>query len=191
MSKSQINFLDGDITKQLFKPKTLIIHCCNDKNGFGSGVAGSIARRWSHVKECYHKWWENCVTELMVKYGLDDEEPHELELEESVFCLGEIQLVETAKDSDIYVVNMLGQSTPGGSHFNIAGQKVYQRPFRPESIRQCLYKVAEIATKYNYKVVGPEFCGGLSGANFDTEVVPLIDECLTSFGVDVTIFRFK
>lgn len=36
-------------------PEVVIAHCVNCRGGFGSGVAGQIARRWPSVKETYLK----------------------------------------------------------------------------------------------------------------------------------------
>jgi O-acetyl-ADP-ribose deacetylase (regulator of RNase III) len=33
----------------------IIAHGCNCSGGFGSGVAGAIARKWPHVKDMFHQ----------------------------------------------------------------------------------------------------------------------------------------
>lgn len=51
-----INFKTGDV---LSSPDKYIAHGVNASNGFGSGVAGAIARKYPKAKEDYHKWYES------------------------------------------------------------------------------------------------------------------------------------
>jgi hypothetical protein len=55
-----IKYITGDITKSKFPDATLVYfpHVCNNINGFGSGVAYSISKRWSEVKQAYHDLYE-------------------------------------------------------------------------------------------------------------------------------------
>jgi O-acetyl-ADP-ribose deacetylase (regulator of RNase III) len=40
-------------------PEYVIAHGCNCSNGFGSGVAGAIAKMYPEVKRAYHQKFEN------------------------------------------------------------------------------------------------------------------------------------
>lgn len=172
-----MNFVKGNVVAQKFSEPTILVHCCNTYNGFGSGVAGAISKVYPKVKRAYHDWFGDSFYECDVR---DTEVP---------FMMGQVQLVQI--DQNLYVCNMLGQSYPGGEKFQIGEKSVYLRPVRLDSIRECLYNVAVLAKQLNAKVVGPRFCGGLAGADFMTEVVPLIQECLLAFDIDVTIYDLE
>jgi len=47
-----INFIKGDISTS---PDPVIAHGCNCKGGFGSGVAGVVARKWPKARVEYKK----------------------------------------------------------------------------------------------------------------------------------------
>ena len=52
-----IKYIKGDLTEPQFDTKyCLIIHGVNNVGGFGSGVAGSIARKWPHARQDYLDW---------------------------------------------------------------------------------------------------------------------------------------
>ena len=53
-----IKYVKGDITEPQFDTKyCMIIHGVNDTGvSFGSGVAGSIARKWPHARQDYLDW---------------------------------------------------------------------------------------------------------------------------------------
>lgn len=173
----QLKFVKGNVVGTKFNEPTLLIHCCNIYNGFGSGVAGTIAQKYPHVKRTYHEWYDSTMHECDIT---DKSIP---------FNLGKIQIVGV--DDNLKIVNMLGQSYPGGETFKIDGKKVFLRPVRLDSIRECLYNVAVAAKSLNCQVVGPRFCGGLAGADFMTEVVPLIEECLLAYDIPVTIYDLE
>lgn len=45
-------YVKGDL---LECEERVIIHGCNTKNGFASGIAGAIAKRWPKAKQDYHR----------------------------------------------------------------------------------------------------------------------------------------
>ena len=49
-----IEYVNGDVLLALERGELdVVAHGCNCQGGFGSGVAGQIARRWPHVREAY------------------------------------------------------------------------------------------------------------------------------------------
>lgn len=49
-----IKYINGNILLALEKGELdVIAHGCNCQGGFGSGIAGQIARRWPHVRDAY------------------------------------------------------------------------------------------------------------------------------------------
>lgn len=50
-----IEYIKGDIIKALENGDIdAFSHGCNCQGGFGSGIAGQIAKKWPHVKDSYH-----------------------------------------------------------------------------------------------------------------------------------------
>ena len=163
----------GNVVEQTFDEPTLLIHVCNTFNGYGSGVAGAIARKYPLAKEYYHTWCSESKKTTLT----------------TPFTLGNIQLV--AVSDNLHICNMLGQAMPGGNTFSIAGEEVHLRPIRLDSLRECLLRVAVIAKKRNFKVVGPMFASGLAEGLWTEEIVPLIEECLLKYDIDVTIYKLE
>jgi hypothetical protein len=90
------NMFDGD--------KKLICHSCNILGGFGSGVAGEIARRYPHVRKAY-----------MTAFNLDQMHA------DAKLTLGALQFVKKTNDDDdaSVICNMMCQptyGTPGERH---------------------------------------------------------------------------
>lgn len=49
-----INYKNGDVLLALENDEIdVVAHGCNCQGGFGSGMAGQIARRWPHVRQAY------------------------------------------------------------------------------------------------------------------------------------------
>lgn len=177
-----LKYVKGNVLDNLDKvtEPTLLIHVCNDAGGFGSGVAGAIAKKYPDVRDAYMEWWRAGYfnNTKCVKNNVD-------------FKLGQIQPIEV--ETNVLIVNMIAQSTPGGHDFKIGKENIHLRPLRLESLRECLYRVAQTSVlfKPKCKVIGPMFGSALAGGNWDKEIEPLIYECLVKFGVDVTIFKFE
>lgn len=93
-----LNYVVGDITaiKPKNEKKVLILHCVNNINVMGSGVAYALSKKWPKVKNAYHIWANG----------------NELYQETSgPFRLGEVQFVEV--EDDIVVGNLVGQEGVG------------------------------------------------------------------------------
>lgn len=175
-----LKYVKGNVLDNLDKvtEPTLLIHVCNDAGGFGSGVAGAIAKKYPDVRDAYMEWWRTGVFH----------NPNNIK-NHVEFKLGQVQPIEV--ETNVLIVNMIAQSTPGGQDFKIGKENIHLRPLRLESLQECLYRVAQTSIKNKYKVIGPMFGSALAGGNWDKEIEPLVYECLVKFGIDVTIFKFE
>ena len=81
-----ITYLKGDVTKPIGNGPRIIGHICNDRGGYGKGVALAIARRWDTSKRYFKGWYAS-------KDG---------------FGLGKTQFVEV--EPNLWVANMVAQS---------------------------------------------------------------------------------
>jgi O-acetyl-ADP-ribose deacetylase (regulator of RNase III) len=160
MKMSKIVYIKGSATNPIdvSGPK-LLIHCCNDILGWGSGFVLAISKRWDKPELEYRKW--------------------------NNLKLGMIQVVDV--EPDIAVVNMVGQRSTGIQVIEVGLDRIQIPPVRYESIRECLYKVAAEAIKRKASVVGPRFCCGLAGGTWD-RIEPIIQETLISKGIPVYIY---
>jgi len=174
-----IKYVIGNVLEQKFNENTLICHVVNTESKFGSGFAYGVLKKYPNVKNEYHKWCNNFT------YQCD------FRKQNIPSILGQIQLIKVEDNPNVYLCQMMAQSTPGGNTFFVGKDEVHLRPIRLDSLRECLLRVASIAKKNSLKVVGPMFAGGLAGANFDLEVVPLIEECLLKYDIDVTIYKLE
>lgn len=87
-----ITYLKGDATNPQSDGNKIIIHICNDINGWGAEFVLALSKKWKEPEQQYHNWFKS----------------------KSNFVLGEIQLVPVEKD--IWVINMIAQegfSSPG------------------------------------------------------------------------------
>lgn len=87
-----MKFVIGDVTEPQGERLKILVHVCNDAGGFGSGVAGAIAKWHPEVREAYRAWHAKAEN----------------------FALGMVQLVKLP--DGIIVANMIAQhgySSPG------------------------------------------------------------------------------
>ena len=191
---TKLKYMVGNVVDQQFKEPTLLIHVCNVCDGYGSGVAGAITKKYYHAKAEYHEWY-NSTTSVVVQSHVERDNTDEInerlyeDYGDTQFMLGQIQVIEVVHN--LFIVNMLAQVTPSGDTFKIGSEKVYLRPIRLSSLRECLYRVASLSKGLGAKVVGPMFASGLARGNWDEEIVPLIEECLLKFDIDVTIYKLQ
>lgn len=95
--------------------------------------------------------------------------------------LGDIQIIQVA--SDIIVINMVAQDGVVGPN-NL-------KPIRLDALQKCLAKAGIEISEVKASVHAPKFGGGLAGADFDTEIMPLIDQELLKRGINVTIYSLE
>lgn len=172
-----INYIDGNVLDHKRNKKTILIHVNNDCGGWGSGFVVPLGKKYPLAEDSYRKWYEDGFTKPLSGLG------------QIPFTLGRIQLVKV--EPDLYIGNMIAQSQPGGCSIKVDDDEVYVRPIRLECLEECLYRVAAAAKKLDAEVIGPAFASGLAGANFKSEVEPLINKCLTRFGIQTTIYILK
>ena len=98
------------------------------------------------------------------------------------FKLGQIQPVKV--NEYVTVVNMIGQSTPGGETFQIGTRKHYFPPIRYESLTECLFRVAALYQDQNVNIVGPKFGAGLAGGDWK-----IIEKIINEVGLNITIYE--
>lgn len=162
-----IKYTEGNVVNQPFAEPTCVPHIVNNRNLLGSGLAWNLARRWPEVKYDYHNWYQN-----------DDDGCG------SPFQLGQVQFLSVT--SRVIVANMIAQSIPHGETIN----GIYVRPIRLDSLYECMLRVGEFCKRKNIKnIMSGKFGGLRAGANFEEEIVPLIESLWSDF--DVTIFEYK
>ena len=165
-------YKNGNLFDNLSKDKkNVILHICNDSGGWGSGFVLAVNKYCgTKPRANYRKWF---VESFYVKNNY-----------QVPFKLGQIQVSET-EDSNVFVVNMVAQSTPGGVIFNIGNEKIRLPPIRYQSLEECLYRVKEL---FNYNkelnIVGPKFGAGLAGGNWN-----IIEKIIAEVGLDITIWE--
>ena len=172
MTQSVIKYVNGDVTKVKVNSLTIIPHCVNSANSFGSGVAAGIAKKWPHVKEAYHEFYRACEWDC------------EYTEENIPFLLGEVQFVRA--EENIVVANFIGQKSPGLNQ--VINGKTWV-PARKEAVDECLGRIADVARKLQAKIIAPKFCSLRAGLNWDNDVVPLVEN--NWYDLDVTIYEFK
>ncbi len=160
-----IAVIKGDVTNPIGDGKKIIVHCCNDVNSFGSGVAGCIARKWPDVKNKYHNWAASDQT--------------------TAFYLGQIQFV--AADTDIVVCNLIGQRSIGGE--TIDGEFV--PPVRYEALREGFLRVRAAIKKANRPVSLhlPMLGSALAGGDW-VSIYELIRDVFDELDIECTIYAF-
>jgi O-acetyl-ADP-ribose deacetylase (regulator of RNase III) len=166
----ELKYVTGDVTDPQIDYDAYLIHVCNNANGFGSGVAGAIARRWPRVKREFHAWARDGI------YATNGG------AEETPYRLGEIQTISVQETPRLTVVNMVAQDgywKPGESrgrcYLNYA------------SLALCLNQVMNLARIFEMDVVAPRFGSALAGGNWNL-IEEMIQRGLCDNGVNVTIY---
>lgn len=95
-NKKDITYVVGDATSPVGEGLKVIIHCCNDIGGWGSGFVVALSKKWEKPERHYRDWAKS----------------------ENKFELGMTQYVGVEKD--IVVANMIGQRSTGYSKDGIA-----------------------------------------------------------------------
>lgn len=159
-----IRYVKGDATDPKGTGPKLIVHCCNDQGGWGSGFVLAISKKWDTPEAAYRIW--SSITK---------------DLPDNPFKLGSIQVVPVDPKEEIAVVNLIGQHRYGKSdspHY----------PFiRYDAIRMGLQRVAKLALQWEATVHMPRMGCGLAGGTWD-EVGKIVEETLID--VDVTVYDF-
>lgn len=185
MTQSVIKYVDGDVLKHKSTRNTLIVHIVNDEGKWGSGFVVPLGRKYPDVEKSYRDWYTECYSDD-IKNHYDEED---LSTESVPFTLGQIQANKVTEN--LFVINAVAQSQPGGVSINIAEESVYIRPIRLECLRECLLRVAALAKILDAEIVGPAFGSERAGGKWSEEIVPLIEECICKYDIPVTIYLLK
>lgn len=167
-----LTYTTGDATQPQGGGPQLLIHCCNDEGGWGSGFVLALNRRFGtgpgSPRHAYRTWHHQ---------GLHPQAS-------GPFELGHIQTV-TVDDSllsSLHVINMIGQHKTINSLPKGAGP-----PIRYDALKAALRRVRQKAIQLKASVHAPRFGAGLAGGNWH-RIEQLIDQQLTSHNIDVTIY---
>lgn len=156
-----ITYIKGNLFDHIKKDETnIILHICNDRGGWGSGFVMAI-NKYLGVKPM------NSYRSL------------------KHYNLGEIDIVEVSPT--VYVINMIAQSTPGGTSFTINNKTIYCPPFRPDSFRECLYRVLEKYQNQKVNIISPLMGCGLAGSNKKT-VFDIVNDVFKDM-LDITVYE--
>jgi O-acetyl-ADP-ribose deacetylase (regulator of RNase III) len=154
-----VTYLKGDATRPVGEGRKIIVHCCNDQGGWGSGFVLALSSRWRAPEDAYRKWHRDGVTQLGSK-----------------FELGAVQMVLV--EPEIEVANLIGQHRYGKSFDP-------NDPFvRYDAIRVGLTQIAEFARQHGASIHMPRIGCGLAGGDWWT-MGPIIEESLEGLPVFV------
>lgn len=152
----ELRYITGNAVKPEGDGKKLILHVVNDEGKWGSGFVLALNKEFGTAdgspQYSYYRWF-NC-----------DKTPDNA-TESGNFKLGQFQFV-TVKP-DVTIVNMIGQSTPGG-------YKGFA-PIRYQSLEECLLRVRDAVASYKGKLSlhGCRFGSGLAGGSW-----PIIEDII-------------
>lgn len=165
-----LKYLKGDATVPQAKGPKLIVHICNDQNGWGAGFVLAISKRWSYPEAMYRQWYRQ-------REAIQNPDPEAIVQTTGRFQLGETQLVLV--QPGVAVVNMIAQ----------AGMRTGSKgpPIRYDALRTCLEHVNDYAETFKASVHMPRIGCGLAGGKWDM-VEPIVQETLMDR--DVYVYDF-
>ena len=135
---AKIKYVKGDATAPKGTDNRLIIHCCNDIGGWGSGFVLAISKRWKAPEQEYRSWHAR----------------------NKKFELGNIQIVPVAEN--LAVANMIGQR---GIWKRTTDS---EPPIRYWAIQDALKKVYHYCNDNNVSVHAPKFGADRAGGDWPT-----------------------
>jgi O-acetyl-ADP-ribose deacetylase (regulator of RNase III) len=154
---TDIEYVAGDATNPLGEGTRVVCHICNDNGGWGRGFVLAISKRWKEPEEQYRDWHRSG--------------------EAGGFALGAVQLVEV--EPSLSVANMIAQ------HGTRSSNGV--PPIRYDALRECLAKLATLASQSTASVHMPRIGCGLAGGTWP-EVEAIINATLVRAGIRVVVY---
>lgn len=157
-----IKYVVGDATAPEGEGLKIIAHCCNNLGAWGAGFVLALSRKWERPEREYREWCE--------RHGKDGFRK----------LLGATQLVPVERD--VWVANIIGQDGVGASKG--------VPPIRYEAISRGFLHIAEYAEanpEREVSVHAPRLGCGLAGGEWP-KVADILEQCLTSKGIPVTIY---
>lgn len=162
-----INYIQGDATEPKGEGRKIIVHCCNNRGGWGSGFVVALSRKWRSPELQYRNMGE--------------------------WPLGAVEIVPVAPD--LFVANLIGQHGIGVGDHGMppiryeALRQGFQQIIKGE--RERIRK----DTERGYVVQGlaslhmPRLGCALAGGDWAL-VEPLINATFIAAGMDVTVYDF-
>lgn len=168
-SDARIWYMDGDATKPYGEGGKVIVHCCNNRGGWGSGFVVALSRRWPQPEQHYR--------DLHPRQG--DE-----------YLLGSVGIVSV--EPGIAVANLIGQDGMGVGKDGLP-------PVRYEAIRKGFQRIVKwIADEQNFlrklsfdpiSIHMPRIGCALAGGDWAL-IEPLIEATFIRARLDVTVYDF-
>lgn len=157
-------YLVGDATRPHGSDEEprVIVHCCNDAGGWGSGFVLAVSARWLEPEMAYRKWFKEKMFE-----GIN-------------FELGAVQAIKVGPN--LWVANIIGQHGYG----RLTDPT---KPFiRYEAIRAGLEKLGTMFSGKDVTFHMPRIGCGLAGGTWQ-EMGPVVEEALKDRHVYVYDFE--
>jgi O-acetyl-ADP-ribose deacetylase (regulator of RNase III) len=129
--RNAMKFIVGDVTQPQGEGTKILVHVCNDAGGFGSGVAGAIAKWRPEVRQAYKEWHAKGEN----------------------FALGMVQLVKL--DDGIIVANMIAQHG-----YSYAGHPAIQYPALHMCLSKVAKRAKELCATIHAPRLGCGLAGG-------------------------------
>ena len=158
----KINYVKGDLFDLEFGLAPIYIaHCCNDKNGFGSGFVVPLAKKFPLSKTTYHAWSQGTETK------------------HKKFEMGQTQFVYHA--NNVTICNMVAQILGGARplRYDKLAQAMGQ-------VRDYILDRAEPDSI----IVAPLFGTGLAGGSLEV-TLPLIQDIWINNGIPTTLYYLE
>ncbi len=149
--------------------------------GDATAPIGTGSRIIVHVCNDVGGWGAGFVLAISRRWSLPESEYRRwhADRERNGFGLGEVQLVQV--ETELFVANLIGQHGIRRSGL--------QPPIRYDAVSAGLAKVRTYAITRRATVHMPRIGCGLAGGKWE-EVEPIVEQQLTSHGVNVTIYDF-
>lgn len=171
----EIKYVKGDATWPAPDDKTkVILHCCNDLGGWGSGFVVALSNRYLNVDVAYRNWFHQtgAVSPFDILYESS-----------KVPGLGEIQVLELSPK--LLLCNMIGQH--GVGHLGVTP------PIRYEAFEQGFQALNDFFSLMDItdaSIHCPRLGCGLAGGDW-AKVSDLLMEHFVSNSFPVTVYDLE
>lgn len=153
----QLTYVNGDL---FTSEANVYAHGCNTRGGYGSGIAGQIARRYPEARDAY--------LEKFRKEG---------------WKLGQVQFVQVPPEpdwgnqSDFFIANMATQNTYGGPGVHVDY----------DAVGKCFETVLRFCEEGAHTLAIPKIGAGLAGGDW-ARIESIIRDLLAKYDVQVTCY---
>ena len=171
MEKGKLEYIEGDITKpQKLKDQAVIIpHVCNNRGGYGKGVALAIAKRWPQAKKDYIEYYYRTFDGKIDTTKVYPE------------MLGTWTCTEI-KNELIYIFNMVAQDG--------YRSKDNPKPLKYIPLGKCMKEVGKLALHYDAEIHCPKFGSELAGGDWNI-IEDMIGHFWIDKGINVIVYEYK